>query len=38
MIANADWAAQFRRELTENILPFWMRHTIDRENGGFSAL
>ncbi len=35
MIANADWAAQFRRELTENILPFWMRHTIDRENGGF---
>ena len=28
-------AAQFRKELTENILPFWMRHTVDRENGGF---
>jgi mannobiose 2-epimerase len=28
-------AARFRKELTENILPFWMRHTVDRENGGF---
>ncbi|MGA2598271.1 MAG: AGE family epimerase/isomerase [Bryobacteraceae bacterium] len=28
-------SAEFRRELTGNILPFWMRHTIDRENGGF---
>ena len=28
-------AAQFRRELTGNILPFWMRHTVDREDGGF---
>jgi mannobiose 2-epimerase len=28
-------AAEFRKELTENILPFWMRHTVDRENGGF---
>ncbi len=28
-------AAQFRKELTENILPFWMRHTVDREHGGF---
>ncbi len=28
-------AAQFRKELTGNILPFWMRHTVDRENGGF---
>lgn len=35
MIANAQWTAQFRRELTGNILPFWMRHTVDRENGGF---
>lgn len=23
------------RELLENILPFWTRHTIDRHNGGF---
>src|SRR5271165_3920553 len=29
------WAEQFRSELTGNILPFWMRHTIDREHGGF---
>ena len=29
------WAEQFHRELTGNILPFWMRHTTDRENGGF---
>jgi cellobiose epimerase len=28
-------AAQFRKELTGNILPFWMRHTVDREDGGF---
>jgi mannobiose 2-epimerase len=28
-------AARFRKELTGNILPFWMRHTVDRENGGF---
>ena len=35
MIANAEWAARFRHELTGNILPFWMRHTVDRENGGF---
>lgn len=35
MISNRDWAARFRGELTGNILPFWMRHTIDRENGGF---
>ena len=35
MTTNADWAAQFRRELTANILPFWMRHTVDRANGGF---
>jgi mannobiose 2-epimerase len=35
MIDNEEWAAQFRRELTGNILPFWMQHTVDRENGGF---
>jgi mannobiose 2-epimerase len=35
MIASEEWAERFRLELTGNILPFWMRHTIDRENGGF---
>jgi mannobiose 2-epimerase len=24
-----------RQELVGNILPFWMRHAVDRENGGF---
>jgi mannobiose 2-epimerase len=35
MITDREWAARFRQELTGNILPFWMRHTVDRENGGF---
>jgi len=35
MITNAEWEAQFRRELTGNILPFWMCHTVDRQSGGF---
>ena len=30
-----DWAARIEKELLENILPFWIRHTVDRENGGF---
>ena len=30
-----DWAARIERELRDNILPFWMRHAVDRENGGF---
>ncbi|MGO9011754.1 MAG: AGE family epimerase/isomerase [Bryobacteraceae bacterium] len=29
------WAARIERELRDNILPFWMRHTVDREYGGF---
>ncbi|MGA2181576.1 MAG: AGE family epimerase/isomerase [Bryobacteraceae bacterium] len=28
-------AARFRAELENNILPFWIRHTVDREHGGF---
>src|ERR1039457_1473149 len=35
MMTNTEWAARFKQELTGNILPFWMRHTVDRENGGF---
>ena len=30
-----DWAARIEKELVENILPFWMCHAVDRENGGF---
>ena len=33
--AKDAWAARFKQELAGNILPFWMRHTVDRENGGF---
>jgi cellobiose epimerase len=32
---RAAWAARIRQELTGNILPFWMRYAVDRENGGF---
>jgi mannobiose 2-epimerase len=34
-IARQSWAARIERELRENILPFWMRHAVDREGGGF---
>ena len=33
--SRKDWAARIRKELTENILPFWMRLSVDRQNGGF---
>lgn len=33
--APAGWAARIRAELVGNILPFWPRHAIDRQNGGF---
>jgi N-acylglucosamine 2-epimerase len=26
---------KYRRELFESVIPFWMRHSVDRENGGF---
>jgi cellobiose epimerase len=29
------WREQFERELKDNILDFWLKHTIDEENGGF---
>lgn len=30
----ASWAESYRKDLTENIMPFWMKHGWDRENGG----
>lgn len=30
-----SYAAQYRDELLEGILPFWMKHSIDEKNGGF---
>lgn len=28
-------AARYKQELLENIIPFWMKHSIDPEHGGF---
>jgi N-acylglucosamine 2-epimerase len=28
------WGARFRSDLVNDILPFWLRHGLDRENGG----
>ncbi|HEY0282524.1 MAG TPA: AGE family epimerase/isomerase, partial [Rhizomicrobium sp.] len=35
MSQTASWAGRFREELVGNILPFWMRHALDRQGGGF---
>jgi len=32
---RSAWARRIEAELRGNILPFWMAHTVDRENGGF---
>lgn len=29
------WLSQLENELKNNILSFWMKHTVDKENGGF---
>ncbi len=31
----SDLAAIYRRELYESILPFWLRHSLDRAHGGY---
>ena len=28
------WAERYRRDLTENIMPFWMKYGLDRKHGG----
>lgn len=33
----ASLAAEFKTELTENILPFWLKHGLDREAGGMTT-
>jgi N-acylglucosamine 2-epimerase len=35
MPAYSDYADQYRRALLEDVIPFWERHSIDRECGGF---
>jgi len=34
-LSKFDSGAPFERELTGNILPFWMTHVVDEVNGGF---
>jgi len=34
-VSKSEWAARFKKEVAEDILPFWARHAVDRENGGF---
>ena len=29
-----DWADTYKEELTTNIMPFWLKHGLDRVNGG----
>jgi len=35
---EAGWTGRIRTELTDDILLFWMKHSVDRENGGFHGL
>lgn len=28
------WAESYKKDLTENIMPFWMEYGLDRDNGG----
>ena len=30
----SDWAARYKSDLTENIMPFWLKNGLDNENGG----
>ena len=29
-----SWAESYKKDLTETIMPFWMKYGLDRENGG----
>lgn len=29
-----SWAESYKKDLTENVMPFWMKYGLDRENGG----
>lgn len=35
MFDKSNFRSQLTRELTDNILPFWMNHVVDKANGGF---
>ena len=29
-----DWSDKYRKDLTENIMPFWLKNGLHRVNGG----
>ena len=31
----SDFAARYRQDLFGSVIPFWMKHSIDREHGGY---
>ena len=33
----AYWGKTYRNELLSNILPFWMKYGLDKENGGYNT-
>ena len=34
-VSKTEWAARLKKEVAEDILPFWARYAVDREHGGF---
>jgi len=32
---KTDYTAVYRKELLENIVPFWMKHSLDKKHGGY---
>jgi N-acylglucosamine 2-epimerase len=30
-----SYSLQYKTELLDSILPFWMKHSVDQQNGGF---
>jgi mannobiose 2-epimerase len=35
MLDKSEFKKELRAELNENLLPFWIQHAVDKENGGF---
>jgi len=33
-----QWRDQYRSALLDDVIPFWLRHSVDREQGGFHML
>ncbi len=33
--ALAPYATRFRADLLDSVIPFWLRHSLDREHGGY---